>query len=80
MPVSKENVKSVTIRLPVSLYDDLAGEAKKNRRSLSQQIIYLLEQSSKPSIVYRNIDHIENYDTGDMYWTNELRGTDDNPD
>jgi hypothetical protein len=46
---SNEATKSYLLKIPVSLHKKLTELAVKERRSLADQIIYLLENSLKPS-------------------------------
>lgn len=48
--MSKETTKAYLLKLPATLHDQLVKIAIKKRRSLADQIIYLLEESlKKPS-------------------------------
>lgn len=62
MPALREEVKSITVRLPVSLYDQVKGEATISRRSVNQQIIFMLERfypvppSTTHNVTYGGVD------------------------
>ena len=43
-----EKTKPVTVRMPVKLAEDLKGLARENRRSLAQQIIFMLLHKVSP--------------------------------
>ncbi|MBI4678764.1 MAG: hypothetical protein HY748_14390 [Elusimicrobia bacterium] len=42
--IRKAKIKSYYLRFPARLHSALAGQAKRNRRSLAQEIIFRLER------------------------------------
>lgn len=49
MPINKETHVSASTILTIEMYDKIKTEAKKNKRSISSQIAYMLEQSLEGS-------------------------------
>ncbi len=49
-PLPDQPFKTVTLRLPVDLYIQVATLAQKERRTLHSQLLVLLEQALQPSV------------------------------
>ena len=47
---TKYGFKSYYLRIPIKLYNALTEQAEKDRRSLAQEIIFLLEKSIQPPV------------------------------
>ncbi len=49
-PLPDQPFKTVTLRLPMELYTQIATLAQKQRRTLHSQLLVLLEQALQPSV------------------------------
>lgn len=59
--------KAFTLRLPVELYEPIAGLAEHERRSLHNQVLYLLDQA---------LEALEDRDAVQAYEAAKARGSD----
>ena len=42
-----EEIKQILLRLPIKIYEKVAKRAKKERRSVSQMLVIMLEEGSE---------------------------------